>query len=145
MAAIALSDAIVGICLNIPRRNTSKVSEKYARGEVSYSSNRPLEFIFRNSTSRILDFLILNSKFDYSASEMSKITKVPPRTIQRVLPHLVATELVKETGKVGNTKMYILNTQSELAETLRRYVQTAINLNINNARKQHVSVQLRKN
>jgi hypothetical protein len=41
--------------------------------------------------------------------------------------------------------MYILNTQSELAETLRRYVQTAINLNINNARKQHVSVQLRKN
>lgn len=145
MAAIALSDAIVGVCLNIRRRNTSKLSEKYAREEVSYSSNRPLEFIFRNSTSRILDFLILNSKFDYSASEMSKITKVPPRTIQRVLPHLVATELVKETGKIGNTKMYILNTQSELAETLRRYVQTAINLNINNARKQHVSVQLRKN
>jgi Fic family protein len=121
------------------------MSEKYAREEVSYNSNRPLESLFRNSTSRILDFLILNSKFDYSASEMSKITKVPPRTIQRVLPHLVATELVKETGKIGNTKMYILNTQSELAETLRRYVQTAINLNINNARKQHVSVQLRKN
>jgi predicted AAA+ superfamily ATPase len=121
------------------------MSEKYVREEVSYSSNRPLESIFRNSTSRILDFLILNSKFDYSASEMSKITKVPPRTIQRVLPHLVATELVKETGKIGNTKMYILNTQSELAETLRRYVQTAINLSINNARKQHVSVQLRKN
>lgn len=121
------------------------MSEKYAREEVSYNSNRPLESLFRNSTSRILDFLILNSKFDYSASEMSKITKVPPRTIQRVLPHLVAEELVKETGKIGNTKMYILNTQSELAETLRRYVQTAINLNINNARKQHVSVQLGNN
>jgi predicted HTH transcriptional regulator len=140
-----LSDAIVGVCLNIPRRKYIRLSEKYAREEVSYNSNRPLESLFRNSTSRILDFLILNSKFDYSASEMSKITKVPPRTIQRVLPHLVATELVKETGKIGNTKMYILNTQSELAETLRRYVQTAINLNINNARKQHVSVQLRKN
>lgn len=121
------------------------MSAKYAREEVSYNSNRPLESLFRNSTSRILDFLILNSKFDYSASEMSKITKVPPRTIQRVLPHLVAEELVKETGKIGNTKMYILNTQSELAETLRRYVQTAINLNINNARKQHVSVQLGNN
>jgi Fic family protein len=118
------------------------MSAKYVREEVNYNSNRPLESLFRNSTSRILDFLILNSKFDYSASEMSKITKVPPRTIQRVLPHLVAKELVKETGKIGNTKMYILNTQSELAETLRRYVQTAINLNINNARKQHVSVQL---
>ena len=121
------------------------MSAKYAREEVSYNSNRPLESVFRNSVSRILDFLILNPKFDYSASEMSKITKVPPRTIQRVLPHLVAKELVKETGKIGNTKMYILNTQSELAETLRRYVQTAINLNINNARKQHVSVQLGNN
>jgi predicted HTH transcriptional regulator len=121
------------------------MSARYAREEVSYNSNRPLESLFRNSTSRILDFLILNSKFDYSASEMSKITKVPPRTIQRVLPHLVAKELVKETGKIGNTKMYILNTQSELAETLGRYVQTAINLNINNARKQHVSVQLGNN
>jgi DNA-binding transcriptional regulator YhcF (GntR family) len=121
------------------------MSENYVREEVSYSSNRPLESIFRNSISRILDFLILNSKFDYSASEMSKITKVPPRTIQRVLPHLVAAELVKETGKIGNTKMYILNTQSELAEVLRRYVQTALNLNIDNVRNQHVSVQLRKN
>lgn len=131
--------------LKYSKEKIHQMSAKYAREEVSYNSNRPLESLFSNSTSRILDFLILNSKFDYSASEMSKITKVPPRTIQRVLPHLVATELVKETGKIGNTKMYILNTQSELAETLRRYVQTAINLNINNARKQHVSVQLRKN
>jgi Fic family protein len=131
--------------LKYSKEKILQMSAKYAREEVSYNSNRPLESLFRNSTSRILDFLILNSKFDYSASEMSKITKVPPRTIQRVLPHLVAKELVKETGKIGNTKMYILNTQSELAETLRRYVQTAINLNINNARKQHVSVQLGNN
>jgi DNA-binding transcriptional regulator YhcF (GntR family) len=75
---------------------------------------------------------------------MSKITKVPPRTIQRILPHLVAKNLVNETGRVGNTKMYILNTQSKLAEVLRRYVQTTINVNIDSARKQHVSVQLNK-
>jgi predicted HTH transcriptional regulator len=120
------------------------MSEKYPRQEVSYNSNRPLESIFRNSTSRILDFLILNPQFDYSATEMSKITKVPPRTIQRVLPHLVAKNLVNETGRVGNTKMYILNTQSKLAEVLRRYVQTTINVNIDSALKQHVSVQLNK-
>jgi hypothetical protein len=40
--------------------------------------------------------------------------------------------------------MYILNTQSELAQVLRQYVQTAINVNIDNARKQHVPVQLNK-
>ncbi|CAN5118527.1 hypothetical protein BH18THE2_BH18THE2_14060 [soil metagenome] len=120
------------------------VSEKYLRQEVSHNGKRPLESVFKNSTSRILDFLILNSKFDYSAPEMSRITKVPPRTIQRVLPHLVAKELIGETGKIGNTKMYILNTQSELAQVLRQYVQTAINVNIDNARKQHVPVQLNK-
>ena len=102
---------------------------KYLRQEVNYDNNRPLESIFRNSISRILDFLILNQQFDYSASEMSKITKVPPRTIQRVLPHLVEKDLVKETGKVGNTKMYI---------------QTAINVNIDCARKQHIPFQVGK-
>jgi predicted HTH transcriptional regulator len=120
------------------------VTEKYLRQEVSHNGKRPLESVFKNSTSRILDFLILNSKFDYSASEMSRITKVPPRTIQRVLPRLVAKELIRETGKIGNTKMYILNTQTELAQVLRQYVQTAINVNIDNARKQHVPVQLNK-
>ena len=120
------------------------MTEKYLRQEVSHNGKRPLESVFKNSTSKILDFLILNSKFDYSASEISRITKVPPRTIQRVLPHLVATELIRETGKIGNTKMYILNTQSELAQVLRQYVQTAINVNIDNARKQHIPVQLNK-
>lgn len=142
MTFFFLLPAIIGVCLYITLPNIYWMSKKYLRQEVSYNSNRPLESIFRNNISRILDFLILNPQFDYSASEMSKITKVPPRTIQRVLPHLVAKELVKETGKVGNTKMYILNTQSELAEVLRRYVQTAINVNINNARKQHISVQI---
>lgn len=136
--------AIIGVCLYTVQLKVHWMSEKYPRQEVSYNSNRPLESIFRNSISRILDFLILNPQFDYSATEMSKITKVPPRTIQRVLPHLVAKNLVNETGRVGNTKMYILNTQSKLAEVLIRYVQTTINVNIDSARKQHVSVQLNK-
>ena len=117
---------------------------KYLRQEVNYNNNRPLESLFRNSISRILDFLILNSKFDYSASEMSKITRVPSHTIQRVLPHLVEKDLVKETRKVGNTKTYIFNTQSKLAEGLRHYMQTAINENIDCARRQYISFQMGK-
>lgn len=118
---------------------------KYLRQEVNYNSNRPLESLFRNSISRILDFLILNQQFDYTASEMSKITRVPSHTIQRVLPHLVEKDLVKETRKVGNTKTYIFNTQSKLAEGLRHYMQTAINENIDCARRQHISFQMGKN
>jgi DNA-binding transcriptional regulator YhcF (GntR family) len=113
------------------------MEEISTRQEISYNKNRPLESIFQNTSARILDFLILNRKFDYSAPEMSKITQIPLRTIQRVLPHLVEKELIKETGKIGNTKMYMLNTNSELTELLRQYVITTINMNIDNARKQH--------
>jgi hypothetical protein len=112
------------------------MEEVSTRQEISYNKNRPLESIFQNTAARILDFLILNQKFDYSAPEMSKITQIPLRTIQRVLPHLVEKDLIKETGKIGNTRMYILNTRSELTELLRRYVVATINMNIDNARKQ---------
>src|SRR5919108_4160378 len=121
------------------------MSEVSLRREVTYNRNRPLESIFRNSTSRVLDFLILNQKFDYSAAEISRITQIPLRTLQRILPHLVEKELIKETGKVGNTKMYILNTQSQLAKVLSQYVLAAININIDNARKhQRPSASLRQ-
>ena len=112
------------------------MEEVFTRQEISYNKNRPLESIFQNTAARILDFLILNQKFDYSAPEMSKITQIPLRTIQRVLPHLVEKELIKETGKIGNTRMYMLNTKSELTELLRQYVVATINTHIDNARKQ---------
>ena len=60
------------------------MEEVSTRQEISYNKNRPLESIFQNTAARILDFLILNQKFDYSAPEMSKITQIPLRTIQRV-------------------------------------------------------------
>ncbi len=107
-----------------------------ARQEVVYNRNRPLESIFQNGPARVLDFLILNQNFDYSAAEISRITGIPLRTVQRVLPHLVQKELVKETGKIGNTRMYIINSKSELSELLRQYVLTRINIDIDKTRKQ---------
>jgi len=41
-----------------------------------------------------------------------------------------------ETGKIGNNKMYIINSKSQLAELLRQYVLATININIDNAREQ---------
>jgi DNA-binding transcriptional regulator GbsR (MarR family) len=106
------------------------------RQEVVYNRNRPLESIFQNGPARVLDFLILNQNFDYSAAEISRITGIPLRTVQRVLPHLVQKELVKETGKIGNTRMYIINSKSELSELLSQYVLARINIDIDNTRKQ---------
>ena len=106
------------------------------RQEVVYNRNRPLESIFQNSPARVLDFLILNQNFDYSAAEISRITGIPLRTVQRVLPHLVQKELVKEIGKIGNTRMYIINSKSELSELLSQYVLARINIDIDKTRKQ---------
>ena len=116
-----------------------------ARQEVVYNRNRPLESIFQNSPARVLDFLILNQNFDYSAAEISRITGIPLRTVQRVLPHLVQKELVKETGKIGNTRMYIINSKSELSELLRQYVLTRINIDIDKSRRQGTSNKLNNN
>jgi predicted transcriptional regulator len=109
-----------------------------SRREVLYNRKRPLEAIFQNTTARILDFLVLNQKFDYSAPEISKTTQIPLRTLQRVLPRLVKKEIVKETGRIGNTRMYILNTESELAKLLRQFILATINMEIDNALKQKV-------
>jgi DNA-binding transcriptional regulator GbsR (MarR family) len=116
-----------------------------SRQEVVYNRNRPLESIFQNGPARVLDFLILNQNFDYSAAEISRITGIPLRTVQRVLPHLVQKGLVKETGKIGNTRMYIINSKSELSELLRQYVLTRINIDIDKSRRQGTSNKLNNN
>jgi DNA-binding IclR family transcriptional regulator len=111
------------------------MAEVSLRREVLYNRKRPLEAIFQNTTARILDFLVLNQKFDYSAPEISKITQIPLRTLQRVLPHLVRKEMIKETGRIGNTRMYMLNTESELARLLRQFMLATINREIDAALK----------
>jgi len=113
------------------------MAESLIRRDVIYDRNRPLEKIFQNATSRILDFLILNQNFDYSATEISKITQIPLRTVQRVLPLLVEKELVKESGKIGNTRMYIIHSKSRLANLLGQFVSATINIHIENAQKQN--------
>ena len=115
------------------------MADTLLRRQVSHKRNRPLESVFRNTTARVLDFLVLNQEFDYSASEISKITQIPLRSLQRVLLNLVEKELIMETGKIGNTKMYIINSKSQFAELLRQYVLATININIDNARKQDSS------
>jgi hypothetical protein len=112
------------------------MAEVSLRREVLYNKKRPLEAIFQNTTARILDFLVLNQKFDYSAPEISKITQIPLRTLQRVLPRLVNKGMVKETGRIGNTRMYILNTDSELARLLSQFILATINIEIDTALKQ---------
>ena len=127
--------AIFGKCYILINIIINSMSNKTIRQEVIYNGNKPLERVFHNATSRVLDFLITSSEFDYSASQISNLTGIPLRTVHRLLQNVVETQLVKETRMVGNMRMYMFNTHSELAQTLKQYVYKAMNMNIEKSKK----------
>lgn len=94
--------------------------------EVYKIKNRPLERIFQNNIARIIDFFIINQNFNFSSSEISEISEVPLRTVQRIIPQLVEKEIIKEIKK-NKKRVYELNKNSELVEILNEYSISTIN------------------
>lgn len=84
----------------------------------------PLSRIFNNPSSKILDFLLTNPDFDYSESDIAKITGISPRTVQRTLPDLLEENLVKRTGKSGKAYMYKANLESSRIVGLLDYIKS---------------------
>jgi predicted DNA-binding transcriptional regulator len=113
------------------------MSEHAPNPEVVYSKNTPLERIFRNATARVLDFLIVQQGLDYSPAEISRITEIPLRTVQKVIPHLLQRGLIKSNRSVGNTTMYVLNPESRTAKVLRQLIISEVNEDIDNTQREH--------
>ena len=55
----------------------------------------PLARLFNTPTARVLDLLISNTGFRYNEDEISKLARVPPRTLQRALKLLTDEEIIK--------------------------------------------------
>lgn len=94
--------------------------------EIYKIKNRPLERIFQNNIARIIDFFIINQNFNFSSSEISEISEVPLRTVQRIIPHLVEKEIINEIKK-NKKRVYELNKNSELVEILNEYSISTMN------------------
>ena len=94
--------------------------------EIYKIKNRPLERIFQNNIARIIDFFIINQNFNFSSSEISEISEVPLRTVQRIIPQLVEKEIINEIKK-NKRRVYELNKHSELVEILNEYSISTIN------------------
>ena len=103
----------------------------YMQNETFGIRNRPLERIFQNNIARIIDFFIINQNFNFSTVEISELSDVPLRTIQRIIPQLVEKEIIKEVKKSKKNKAYELNKDSELAEILNKYAISTMNSFIN--------------
>jgi hypothetical protein len=70
----------------------------------------PFERLFSgNAVAKILDFLISSQQFDYSEADIARYSGVSSKTVQREIPKLVGTKLVKQSRTVGNAKMYQLD------------------------------------
>lgn len=95
--------------------------------------NRPLERIFRNNISRIVDFFIINQQFKFTSKEISKLSDTPLRSVQRILPHLVKNKIVIENKYKGRIKNYEINHNFKLVEILRLYSIETINLFVDEA------------
>lgn len=61
---------------------------------------------------RIIDFLIDNLVYDYSLVEIAKGAGVAYTTLIDIFPDLIKKEIVKETRKVGKSRMYQLNREN---------------------------------
>ena len=100
--------------------------------EIYKLKNRPLERIFQNNIARIIDFFIINQNFNFSSKEISDISEVPLRTVQRIVPQLVEKEIINEIKK-NKRRFYELNKHSELVEILNEYSISTMNSFIKNA------------
>jgi DNA-binding transcriptional ArsR family regulator len=91
--------------------------------EAEYQEIAPptLQKLFSNSSvAKLLDFLTLYRRFDYSLTEISRNSGVPWRTLHRVWPVLEKYDLVKLTRQIGRAKLYTLNADSDITKMLTR-------------------------
>src|ERR1044071_3168992 len=95
--------------------------------EPEHIRNRPLERIFRNNIARIIDFLIINQQFQFTSREISDLSETPLRSVQRIMPQLVQTKIVKTNRSNSGILSYELNKNFRLAEILSLYSIETVN------------------
>ena len=67
---------------------------------------------------KVLDFLTLNRRLDYSKADIARYSEIGWKTLFRVFPLLEKYELVKMTRRVGRAQLYRLNMDKPIAKTL---------------------------
>lgn len=77
---------------------------------VNFLGNTPLV--------RVMDFLIGNSIFDYTKTDIAENSGVSRASLYSVWPQLERYEIVKASRKIGNTTLYRLNKENPVVQKL---------------------------
>ena len=67
---------------------------------------------------RVLDSLILSRDIDYSMTEIAKNSEVGWTAFSEIWPQLIKKEIVIFTRKIGNAKLFRLNTRNPWVKEL---------------------------
>ena len=90
--------------------------------EKETSETGPLKSIFPCSESKILDHMVTMKDFDYSISDISRISGVNFKTTLNVIHKLEEQEVVKKIRTVGKAMMYKLNSDSSQAKSINALI-----------------------
>ncbi|MEK6862808.1 MAG: hypothetical protein AABW57_01450 [Nanoarchaeota archaeon] len=77
-----------------------------------------LEYFGDYPLMRVLDFLIESRELDYSMTEIAKNSNVGWTAFSEIWPKLIEKNIVIFTRKIGNAKLYKLNTQNPWVKEL---------------------------
>jgi len=77
-----------------------------------------VEFLGDTPLIRVIDFLIENSIFDYTKTDIADNSGISRASLYNVWPMLEKFEIVKASRKIGNTTLYKLNKENPVVQKL---------------------------
>jgi len=70
---------------------------------------------------RVFDFLIVNEEFDYSMTDIAKLSGVGYATLKLFWKKLEEESIITNTRMVGKAKMYKINTNNPIMKKFRDF------------------------
>ena len=90
----------------------------------------PLTRLFNTASAKVLDFLLTNEGLEYTEDEISELTVIPNRTLQRSLQSLLVEQIVKRHKKNGRMFYYSANLSSPRVSGLLSYINSTLIFNL---------------
>ena len=103
---------------DLKKRSGTKLSSRKKTASKHIMEIGPLASTFPCSESRILDHIVTMKDFDYSISDISKISEVGFKTTLNIVHRLEDQGVLKRTRKIGNAILYKLNPDSAQAKSI---------------------------
>ncbi len=77
-----------------------------------------IEFLGDTPIIRVVDFLIENSIFDYTKTDIAQNAEISRASLYKIWPTLEKYELLIESRQIGNTTLYKLNKKNPVVQKL---------------------------